>query len=340
MNGISPKRRDSLRLRAAPPGRQWRLAAAVAALSCALAPARGGPQPASGPADSVPAAPVRELLDQLAPPETVPIRPAGTVAEALDFDDDEKKILQDVTDGDTELNAAALYVLLRRAEMLPDERQSHDEAEQPNPKSFWTEPGRYRARLVRVEGLVYGQPTDWSKEVKPSPRWGNRGVHVIYLKVADMPDPVLVFLTRKPPEDLPRRLRVAGLFYKLVRLAENPQTGDPSKQHLYPVMVAKTIFRSHSPGGLTAAAGILFGLVILLLVAFMMLRRYVSRRRGESESGYRSLRAPAGAPGPPGTEPEANEEVDELLRREVEAYRAEREADTENETADHKNDSR
>jgi len=274
--------------------------------------------------------------------ELLPIATAETVAKALAFDEDERTILEDVKDGDTKLNMDALYVLLRRAEMLPEGPETFEEAEQPNPKSFWTEPQRYhdggRPRLVRVAGSLYSRPTDWSEEVKPTRWWGTRPVYVLYLKAAGMPEPVLVFLTRKPPEKLPRQLQVAGLFYKVVRRPENPETGDPDTEHLYPVIVAKEIFQAGAPGGLPFQSVLIVVLVVVLLAAFFLVRRWLGRTPARSPGRHESMPA-AGEDRRGGQDEADSEEVDEQLRREVEAFRAARGASGKGEHADGKNDS-
>jgi len=265
------------------------------------------PRPATGPAAF--------LRDR--PEQTTPIPRARTVEEALAFDPDERKVLGDVADGDGQLDAAALYVLLRRAEMLPPEDRTFEEAEQPNPKSLWTEPGRYRARLVRVTGRPVGQVTDWSDQVKFTPWWGRRPAYVLYLRVPKVAEPILVFLTRKPPDRLPPNLRVAGLFYKLVSLPENRRTGDPAIRHEYPVIVARAVLPAESGGGLPAEFVVFFSVVIVMLVIFLMLRRYLSRHAPRAGRAYRPRRAEQ-ATAPPG---EAARDVDEELRRQVEAAR-------------------
>ncbi len=223
-----------------------------------------------------------------------------------------------MADGDGQLDAAALYVLLRRAEMLPPEGRTFEEAEQPNPKSFWAEPQRYRARLVRVTGRPVGQVTDWSEKVKPTPWWGRRPAYVVYLQVPEVAEPILVFLTRRPPDRLPRKLRVAGLFYKLVSLPENRRTGDPAIRHEYPVIVSRAVRAAEVAGGLPVEFVVFFSVVIVMVVIFLMLRRYLSRRPPRAGRRYRPRRSEAA---PPPADAAAAQDVDEELRRQVEAAR-------------------
>ena len=298
----------------------WATATAAAACGLwAIQPARAQPsRPASHPAVS--------SLPAERRPQPMPISTAASVEEALAFTDDEKEILKDVHDRDGQWDTPALYVLLRRAEMLPDSRRTLEEAEQPNPKSFWTEPQRYRARLVRATGRLYGPVEELSERIPWTRRWGRRPVHVLYLKVANAAEPVLVYLTRRPPENPPSRMRIAGLFYKLITRGERAETGDPSKTHVYPIIVAKTIYGLRSGGGLPKETALMLAIVLAMLVTFLLLRRYATRRPAPAEGKKHRITRfddDAGRP-PPGPEQQAPDEVDAELRRQVEAYRRQR----------------
>jgi hypothetical protein len=165
---------------------------------------------------------------------------------------------------------------------------------------------------------------------------------VLYLQVPKAPEPVVVFLTRKPPERLPQRVRLAGLFYKLVTLPEDPEAGDRSVTHLYPVIVAKTVHGASSGGGpWPASLSLFFGVVVILLLIFAMLRRHGGRRLPGGAPTYRPTYAEEefGQPPPTAGEQADTEEIDEELRRQVEAYRAERRQAGEDEDAEETNNS-
>jgi len=250
--------------------------------------------------------------------KTMPITPAATVEQALTYSDAEKTILEDVYDGDDQINTSAFYVLLRRAAMLPEGRDVLDQAEQPNPKSFWQEPRRYRGRLVRLEAIYAGRVTNYTKNLSPNRWWGKRPVWMMDVVEYQTNKPVIVALTKKPPGiAIGARIKISGIFYKVVTLPENKQTGDPSQKHDYPIIVAKSIFlfRRSISGGAPFGAVILSMSVILLVVLFIMLRRYITHRA----DAIKSRLFPEITPSSP-----EEDEVDEELRREVESYLAEK----------------
>ena len=252
------------------------------------------------------------------PIEPLPIVPADTVEDALAYSQAEKTILEDVYDRDDQINTSAFYVLLRRAAMLPAGRVVLNQAEQPNPKSLWKEPKRYRGRLIRVEAIYAGRITEYTKNLSPSKWWGNRPVWMMDVVEYQTNKPIIVALTEKPPKiTIGTRVKVAGIFYKVVRLPENKQTGDPSKKHDYPIIVAKNVFlfQSLTTGTAPLGAVIMSLTVILMLVAFIMLRHYITRKVKTSQ--------PRRAVEPVPKNPE-EDEVDEELLREVESYLAEK----------------
>lgn len=261
----------------------------------------------------------------------MPIAAAESVRDALAFSAEEREILKDVRDGDGQLDTPALYVLLRRAAMLPAGQRTLTEAEEPNPKSLWTEPQRYRARLVRVSGRRVGPVEDWSDQVTPTRWWGSRGVHVLYLKVPGAEEPLMVYVTARPAEKLPERVRIAGLFYKLVTLPERAETGDPSRTHAYPVLVAGTVHALRSPWGVPAEAAIMLGVVLALVVVFMLLRRAGRRAAPAERAPYRPRRPEHAADAPTDTAGQPPDEVDAELRRQVEQFRRQKDTEPEGE---------
>ncbi len=331
-------------------------ASAILATLCAFAAPKAiaqeeaSPEATAGlPAESAspatgPAAETATTSAPFAPPAeerrlALPITVAPSVQKALDYSPEERQILQDVRDGDGQLDAPALYVLLRRAQMLPPGAQTYDEAEQPNPKSFWTEPARYRGRLVRVDGVRVGELTDWSDQMADTPWWDRRGGHVLYLKVDEIPEPVLVFLTSKPPRQLVQRLRIAGLFYKLVRLPENPQTGDRSVTHEYPVIAAKILYATAPGANFPAGIYAMFALVLALVAVFLILRRQIGRRnRAEATRRYRPPRFQLTPRRDEDEPPQETDQVDEELQRQLEQYRRDQLGKGQTKDADEPND--
>jgi len=261
-------------------------------------------------------------------PALRPIEKAKTVEEALAYTESERTILADVRDRDGQLDAQALGVLLRRAEMLPDGPQPMKEADRPNVKNFWKEPAAYRGKLVVVEG-VFVQARDWSGRFAATRWWGTRGACRLELQELATGEhrALMVMLTRRPPADLRqgRRLRFAGLFYKLLALPQAEGTGGLPQTGEYPVIVASSVYGA--PGGAAALiprqAYWLLGAILALLAVFMFLLR-AARRRERPAARYRPLRFEEVADRPAKAQEDAAEAVDEELIRQVQAFKQEK----------------
>lgn len=282
-------------------------------------------------------------------PALRPIEKAETVEEALAYSQAERTILAAVRDRDGQLDTQALYVLLRRAEMLPAGPQSVQEADRPNMKNFWKEPAGYRGKLVLVEG-GFVKAQDWSGRAAATRWWGTRGAWRVELQELATGEgrPLIVMLTRRPPAVLRqgRRLRFAGLFYKLVTLPQAKQAGAPPQTDEYPVIVASSIYAG--PGGAAAAvppqAYVLFGLIIVLAVAFVFLFRLAARRREAPAGRYRPLRfeeaAERLAAEGQAEAQDVAEGVDEELIRQVQAFKDEKKGPGKAEDAGDQKDTR
>ena len=284
----------------------------------AIAPPEADKSPGSQPADEQPATMPWSPTPPSDEHKVMPITRAKTVEDALAYSDKEKIALVDVNDGDGQLDTSALYIMLRHAEMLPAGNKTLEEAERPNPKDFWREPKRYRGRLVRVSVRYGGRVEPW---------WGRRNVWMVDVLVeSEKTKPptyerMLVVMGHKPPEKLldRQRLELVGIFYKLVRLSEEAETGDPNKKNDYPVIVASALFTPQSGRhGFPWLATPMIIAVMVLLFVYMRLRRSVSLRHAADRREYKPMRSEDSTAG---ARAEPIEEVDEELRKQVEAYR-------------------
>ncbi len=258
---------------------------------------------------------------------------AETVEDALDYSKDEKIVLGDVSDSESTLGSPAMYVLLRRAEMLPEGDKTLEEAERPSPKNLWREPGRYRNRLVRLKVFYAGRATLWTENVVSGRWWGRRDVWVVdvLVEVEKTKPPsyelMVVVMGHEPPKNLKNRqpLELVGLFYKLAKLREDAEEGDPNVKDEYPVIVASSLLppRSEESDFRWAVAVMIIAVMIMLFV-FMRLRRGVSRQRAAGVREYQPTR-------PDNNVEAATGEVDEELQRQVKLHQAEkREKDADN----------
>jgi hypothetical protein len=269
----------------------------------------------------------------------MPIKQALTVQEALAYSPQEKTILDDYrfdpNHVDDQLNTPALYVLLRRVMMLPPAHDVLESADRVSPSNLWKDPQRYRGQLIRVEGLFADSEArpimDWSGNAIPTKWWGAREIFVGDVEVfraKDDPQPILVFMAERPADRFPlgQKVEVVGLFYKVVELPENDQTGDRSKKHLYPVFVARTIYPAGGMGaGPVDAPSLLWSLiglgVVMMAVIFFMLRKRVAifkradtQRRPFGPLSFEQLRAKY-------PDEEEDGPVDEDLIQQAKAYR-------------------
>lgn len=286
--------------------------------------------PATAPTTKPATSPV-DLIASIPQTKLEPIERAATVAEALAYSPDEKTILADVRDGDGQMDAAALYVLLRRASMLPKDPIPLNEADRPNVRNFWLEPDGYRGKLVAVKA-GYVEHADYTQRVTFTRWWGKRAVSIVTVsvKIGDELKPMIVLTSEEPPAGLKKgdKLEFAALFYKLANVTEKGFKEGAGPEDAYPVLVARSI----QPGRGAAAGGgpasiplplkIAFGAVAVLLMAFFILRRKIGQGRAAKVVEYKPLRFEE-AGGVQRPAPAADEPVDEELVRQVKAYKTE-----------------
>lgn len=267
-------------------------------------------------------------------PELPPIVQAATAAEALKYTLVEAIILADVEDRG-EFDIPALYVLLRRAEMLPEGRAVLDQADRPNLLNLWSSPERYRGQLIHVSGRYAGRVTDLTQTASRTLRWPYpRGVWAMDVIVEfgrDVPPRrMVVVMGREPPKGLAKYQPVefAGIFLKRATLPEDTDYSDPAVKKEYAVIVARRAYTvAAPPGRVPVMFYVVFGLVVVLLLAFILLRRKIGRAAPKA-GGYRPARFEDARRGAEESQAAA-EDVDEDLRREVADYLARREKQAE-----------
>ena len=288
------------------------LAAAAAAPPAETRPA-GAPATGPEPIDTIPVTPAR--------PAVKPAEAAETIENALAYTDRERTALNDVRDHDGQVDGVALSILLRRAAMFPTGQAAFREADRPNLKNLWRSPADYRGKLIVVEGL-YSRQQDWSAGTAPTP-YHTGPVHMVLLTetVTGRRRGIMVMLPARPPEKiaLGKRLRVAGLFYKAAALPTAAEGGKPAE---YAIVVAPHL-DAPGPGGgwkIPTPALILLVAVVVLLVVFRFAWKY-ARRGPAVQSAYRPMRLEDGADQqqPTPAQP-AEQDVDEDLIRQVEAF--------------------
>lgn len=230
------------------------------------------------------------------------------------------QLRQGTSDGPAPVNAPGLFPLLRNAQMW----KPGDEAGAaiPDYQALLDKPEGHRGELYLVEGVFGGVPRGESLLVgplaQPGPwdgkleRWG-----VVTDKAAERV--ALVYLVNPPVTPAPgAAVRVPARFYK-VWIGKN-RTG---QAYAYPVFVGHSAqVIASGPGAMTPVSSlglspmrVLAGLVLVLLVAFIVLRkrlgmmasqpRPLSSRRARDAQGRAPAASAAGDlddeedPGPP-----------------------------------------
>ena len=296
---------------------------------------------ASAPATSAPAGP-DEPGDNLSP-------------SAIELNENERIAFGDVQDGIGKLDETAFYMLLGRADKMP--RLSGDDFDalpRPGTGNILKQPSLFRAQAMRIKLRVSrytaGKEISYSRHwPKDRPLWRIHGLDLVPLR--QTPHPLIVFLLQDPrpllgePDKvnvsgdleyhkLKSRLDLAGIFYKVYSSKDRK-----GQRRDYPVFVAwqaaDTTTRSAPRFG--SLPMLLIGILVALLVAFLILKRYLRQTRkidAEPFVRYRPLRdRPSGASDapapadekPPDAEAEAREAegVDPLLKQAAEEYQRE-----------------
>jgi len=278
------------------------------------------PSPASSPAPASATAPsvaVRETSSGV------------SLAEACALTADERALLDTVSDGDDQWSCTGLYVLLRRATMLPTGRQTYDAASHPNPLSFWSAPSLYRGRLVSLEA-VYAGRVDEQDPITVTEWWGNRKYYLMHVKAAGAPEAIVVTLTEPPPKGLRlgSRVDVAGFFYKTMLWPVSPESGNPSERRIYPVLVARSVyeFQADQRGWMPRQGfgGLLVSLAVAMVI-FAVVRIRLRARRQQAAPGRRWEPAPG--------RPPSDDELDPEFQRQMQQYLDEERSSDKNDKA-------
>lgn len=295
----------------------WRVAIALAALAVtAWQAARAADQ-----ADSAPEPPTLPALTprRIVVPE---MTTAPSPELALEYNRDELAILSD-PGTPRELDTLALYVLLRRSQMLPQDRSPLQAAQQPTIRQLWDKDDSLRGQLVRVQGRIH-HIEDWTENAQGSARWwGQRKVFIVYLTEERSGDIVLVMLSTPPNRGVAvgQQVQFAGIYYKLVSL---PLREDPGKHVDYPVLVARQVYMSSlaPTAGPDLGGGWVGGIVVALVVlagAYAAAKYSVKKKRARADEHRRQRR-----PLPP----ELDQPVDQDLIDQVKEFRNRQDKDS------------
>jgi hypothetical protein len=288
----------------------WQVARAAPAAGAEAA----ATQPATAPATTQPAGKLP------AASQGVRAVPAGlSVVEASTLTEEEKSLVNLATDGDDQWMTTGLYVLLRRAAMLPDGKATYDAATPVDTMSFWSTPAVLRGKLVRFDGLYAGRvdpvkagPNDW---------WAGKQFYAIFVKAKADQDAIVVAVTEPPPRDMRplTKLNFVGFFYKTFQWNVSGDSGNPMEKRVYPMLVAQKAYRftAEVSSPLGGSTGVLVAIAGGLLI-FAMIRAYIRARQRQAEDARKEAVAAAAAQAP-----EVDFDIDPELGRQVEQFQAE-----------------
>lgn len=284
----------------------------------ASAPAGAATQPAPTPAEAV--TPVPASKPAPAGGVVRPILTGQSIEEVSSLTAEEKGLIDLAIDGDEQYVTTGLYVLLRRAAMMPGDEEAYSTIKSVDPPSFWSAPAVLRGRLVRFDGLYFG-PAEAPRPV-PNEWWAGNRFYLVNIKQRMEGPTIIVALTEPPPAELRKgtKLGIAGFFFKNVLLRVDAASGNPAEKHLYPVVVAKKIYRV--PTDISSPLGGSTGVLVAIaggLVIFAMVRAYIrAKQRQVAEARQEALVAAQASEAPP-----EDFDIDPELGRQVEEFQAE-----------------
>ena len=191
---------------------------------------------------------------EAAPPPFMPVEVAATVDDALAYTPPEwNVILPAVHDGDGQVLDTALYVLLRRAAMLPVARQTLDRADDDRMDNLLAWPRRYRGHLVRLEVQVW-RVRRWHQELSLTPWWANRPAWRFDCTDRATGTPLIVFLTHsRPTSTRANSPAVRGPRWRRCSTRPSscrprrPGPGEPGTR-IYPLFTANAVYGAESTG--------------------------------------------------------------------------------------------
>lgn len=302
-------------------GRLFLAATAIVALCTAFSQA--GLAQESAPAAAATTAEAEELLPTTLPTHKIQVPDmvtAATPQAALEYNQDELTIMSD-PGAPTALETQSLYVLLRRSQMLPEDRSTLNAADEPTPEDLWALDNHLRGKLVKIEGKI-ARITDLTKDPKFQANtiwWGDKPVYLIDVYEKNSNEPVLIMLSSKPSKLVaPGQVaQFAGIYYKLVNL----HWREGGKTQNYPVLVARQVYmnsKAEEWGRENWLVGVAIALVVLA-GAWLAVKRSISQRqaRRREYQQFRQSQREQAAPLPQDDQP-----VDEDLVRDVEMFKA------------------
>ena len=303
------------------------------------------PVAGSGPA-TLQAAPISAApkVQRDAMGEALPQPAARTIQEGLELTEEEKEALAPINRHPDQFDETGLYVMLRRVAALPklEPEKWADELDMPSYKNlnqFQGRPLHIKANLAQAYKVIPGHQS----ELSYSPFWPrDRAVWVLDCIVPLGKDffsqPLRVFSVVEPPSLPPSQktekgaaiyyqpgpeIDVAGVFYKTYR-------GKPREGQLqqYPIIIAWQIERETLLGKGTGLGpfnplNLALGLLAVLAVGYLFLRRHLRNTAASRTSKYRPLREEAQPQPAQDEEPQA---VDPLLQAAAEEYDARKRA--------------
>lgn len=188
---------------------------------------------------------------------------------------EQREQLATAGDRSPQWDEAALYPLLRNVLDWP--LGSEQGATVPDYAALHTEPGAYRGELFLIEGVLAGPPRVVRQRLARAGPWEDN-LQQWDVLVRREPDEVVIVLLvdPMPAEAMPQRggraVRLAGRFFKVLDYVD--RQNQPTR---YLVFVGRSVKvagdEARGPESSTAPLAVLLILVVLLLAAWMLMRR-------------------------------------------------------------------
>ena len=175
----------------------------------------------------------------------------------------------------------------------------------------------------------------WVKRVIPTRYWGRRPTWVLACQDKATGTSLILHLTQLPEgltegdQSSAPMFTVAGLFFKIVeQRGKGTKPGEKEVLRQYPVLVADTLYRAETRGpwdDLPFSTAVIVALVVVLLLAFIFIKRRAAGRRDRFARQYRPLRDTSADEKATGAADgtKADDPVDEELLRQLRQYKAE-----------------
>ena len=230
----------------------------------------------------------------------------ANLPNSLTLSADEKQVLDSVVDGTTQLDEAALYMMLAKVAEMPASQLS--QIPSPTAMELLINPSQFRGQemtmAVRVFLVTELRP---GAGMTPSPWWtvGHGSIWRLDCTAIgpseQAPQPVVIFSTvapamlGRPDQTKPNGrqifasgpiIRATGVFYKTYKAQDRSGTGQGSQMRDYPVILSGQLLRGSTGLARKKPPTMTLVFVAVLGVGYVLLRRKIVRARPAAQATH------------------------------------------------------